>query len=61
VLLDHAEILYNKLKTGGTFICSGILRDDEEIIRNVYSAKGFLHINTIQKENWISIAFQKTN
>lgn len=61
VLLDHAEILYNKLKSGGIFICSGILRDDEEIIRSVYSAKGFAHINTIQKENWISIAFQKTN
>lgn len=58
ILVEHAENLLNSLKTGGTLVISGILRDDQDHILAAFSQFG-KPIRTEVKNNWLLMAFIK--
>ncbi|MEO0734618.1 MAG: 50S ribosomal protein L11 methyltransferase, partial [Bacteroidota bacterium] len=43
VILTTAQALYERLRPGGTVLFSGILAQDEELLRERLAATGFLH------------------
>lgn len=61
ILLENSAGLYKKLKKNGTLILSGLLLDDEEIIKNEYESKSFEYIETISLGEWIALVLRKTS
>jgi ribosomal protein L11 methyltransferase len=59
ILLHYMEMLFNKLKSGGVLLMSGLLADDETIIVEAARKQGFIHEGTRSKANWISLVFNK--
>jgi len=59
VLLDSAEPLIPFLRPNGTLLISGILIEDEKLVKNCYTKAGFTHISTREKGEWKCMKFTK--
>jgi len=55
VLLNTASLQYNLLKPGGSLLLSGILKEDESIIRRAYESCGFIFSEIKSRGNWLCI------
>jgi len=58
VLIKYAEIFSGVLKNEGKCILSGLLRQDEKIITEVYQKAGFSLLEKNNLKDWLSIVFQ---
>ncbi|MCX7875038.1 MAG: 50S ribosomal protein L11 methyltransferase [Melioribacteraceae bacterium] len=61
ILINIVEDLFNKLKSNGIIILSGLLNIDEEEIINLYESKRFVLENKSGLDEWISLVFRKQN
>lgn len=59
VLLDIKEKLFEKVKSNGLLILSGILETDEEEIKRQFTQLGLTALETLQINEWIGIVFRK--
>jgi ribosomal protein L11 methyltransferase len=59
ILLHYMGALFGRLQQGGTILMSGLLTDDEQIIRDAATAVGFRYGETRELSNWIAIIFTK--
>ena len=57
VLLTTASKLYDSLKTDGTLLMSGILRQDIQLITECYTDAGFKVAEIMERGNWRCIRF----
>ena len=53
VILYSLSDLKSRLKTGGTMLISGFLKQDEHILLDATKKEGFQHIVTQQRGNWL--------
>ena len=53
VILYSLSDLKSRLKTGGTLLISGFLKQDENILLDATKKEGFQHITTEQRGNWL--------
>ncbi len=56
VILYSLSDLKNRLKTGGTLLISGFLKQDENILLDATKKEGFRHLETKQRGNWLSMS-----
>ena len=61
ILLQYMKGIYNKLKTGGTVLMSGIIPEDKDIISNAAMQAGFALISESTKQNWLLLKFAKNS
>lgn len=59
VLLEIAEQIKLKLKSGGTVILSGLLESDKDVIEKKYHSLGFRFIQIEKMDEWIAVAIKK--
>jgi ribosomal protein L11 methyltransferase len=59
ILLQYMTDLYNRLNVDGTIVMSGLLVADKDIVVNAAAAVGFRFIESRERNNWISISFEK--
>ena len=59
ILEDMSETLTGRLRQGGTLMLSGLLENDEEIIRNHNHYKDLTFIRKEQEGEWIGLVFVK--
>ena len=59
VLCRLAPTLPAHVKSGGTLILSGIIKEKLEGVLQAFAAVGFNHIKTINKGEWYAVAFTK--
>ncbi len=59
ILLQYMPGLYERLKTGGKLLMSGLLVDDRDIITNAATAQGFRFKQYKEQSNWIALLFEK--
>jgi ribosomal protein L11 methyltransferase len=59
VLLDIAEQLVSKTKAGGVILLSGFYASDLVVINEKYIPLGCNLINSIEKNNWLSLKYVK--
>ena len=55
VILDNSVNLSKSIFANGILLLSGLLIEDEKEILMSFLSKGFEHVNTIEKNNWICI------
>jgi ribosomal protein L11 methylase PrmA len=58
-LLDIRLDLIRLTIPGGTLICSGLIRKQEEELRNSLTEMGFVYRASLERKNWNSIQFQR--
>ncbi|MBP1918069.1 50S ribosomal protein L11 methyltransferase [Youngiibacter multivorans] len=58
VLIDDVRL---KLKTGGKFISSGIIREKEKLVADKLLSSGFTIIETDRQGEWVAITAVKSN
>jgi ribosomal protein L11 methyltransferase len=59
ILIELADGIKSRIKTGGIIILSGLLESDEEAIINKYSSIGFNKVDFMKLNEWIGIVFMK--
>jgi ribosomal protein L11 methyltransferase len=59
ILLQYMTDMYNQLSKGGNLLLSGVLTEDEHIIKDAATSTGFRYISKREKNNWLCIAFSK--
>lgn len=60
VILDSLPSLYSKLIKNGKLIVSGFIKKDEQLLLQASEKQGFSPLKTKNKDNWISIVFEKS-
>lgn len=58
VIIANAEILVSELLPGGTLLLSGLLREDEATILELFTQLGLIHSHTDQRAQWICMVWQ---
>lgn len=59
ILLEYMAMMAGKLNTGGTLLLSGILKSDEDILKQAVEAEGLKWKRTNVKGDWIMMQIQK--
>ena len=59
VILEAFPSLFLKLKDGGTLVISGILKEDEEMIKSAAANAGFSTGDILYRNNWICMQLFK--
>jgi ribosomal protein L11 methyltransferase len=59
VILESIPSLYEQLRKNGKLIVSGFLERDIAILRETATIQGFLPFTTKQKDNWVSMIFER--
>ena len=59
VILESFSALRNKLKTNGKLIISGILTNDEGVIRKEATKQDFQMVEKMERNNWICIILER--
>lgn len=59
ILLHYMADLYRSVKTGGILLMSGLLTDDEEIVKIAATEAGFTNIETNTLNGWITLQCNK--
>ena len=57
IILSNIEALTRDAAPNGQILLSGLLQEDEKDILQATSAKGWQHVKTITKSNWIALKF----
>ena len=57
VILTYLFVLAKRLNNGGKLLLSGLLKEDEEDIKQAANQFKIKHINTFHKNNWICLVF----
>lgn len=60
VILENIKQISAAIAVGSTLLLSGLLKQDEEAIINAFRPHNILHINTLQRGEWISILLKNT-
>ena len=55
IILQSADNLLAGLEKDGKLLISGLLKSDEATITSTFLQKGFYHVSTIEKNNWICL------
>ena len=55
VILDNVKQIAAGLSSGSSLLLSGLLKQDEEVVIDAFRPHNILHINTLQRGEWISI------
>ncbi len=58
-LIRLAPILTAATAPGGTLILSGLLRQQEPLVRLAYESRGMRLVRRIRRESWSALAFQR--
>ena len=61
VILATASVLYDRLVVGGDILFSGILAQDEDLLRSKLTEAGFNHLSTRSREDWRAFHFTRPN
>jgi ribosomal protein L11 methyltransferase len=61
ILIEAAATISRAVKVGGQLILSGILRDQEDAVRDAYVAEGLGHDRTVRKGKWVSIVLRASS
>ncbi|MBP8639613.1 MAG: 50S ribosomal protein L11 methyltransferase [Oscillospiraceae bacterium] len=59
VHIDMKKIYFEKLKSGGKLILSGIIENRAEEVREVFGKLGFFFIGYEEENGWVALAFKK--
>ena len=59
VLISYMDLMYSKIVAGGLLLLSGILNEDELIIRERAAEAGFKFIESKGRGNWLLMRFLK--
>lgn len=59
ILIEIADDIFRKISNSGDLILSGLLVQDEEDIKAVYTNKGFRFIQTKKLNEWIALKFRR--
>jgi ribosomal protein L11 methyltransferase len=59
ILLQYMQLLYEKLNPGGIILMSGLLAEDESIVKDAATATGFVFDVIQERNNWIILKFIK--
>lgn len=57
VILESLETLYGRLKSGGVLLVSGILRQDEGVVKEAAARAGFIWIRDRHRGDWCCLHF----
>ncbi len=57
VILANLKSLVSGLKENGILLISGILKDDEQLLLNETQMHNLRHLQTVERDNWISIKY----
>lgn len=60
VILDSLAALYQRLRSDGRLVISGILKTDEELILAAAAECGWQWIEQLERGEWICLVFKKT-
>lgn len=58
ILIELADDISKLINKNGTLILSGLLEEDESMIKSVFKQKGFLFINKKVMNEWIALKFE---
>jgi ribosomal protein L11 methyltransferase len=58
VIIANADLLCAGLTSCGKILLSGLLKEDEYDIVTAFTAKGFKHLSTVEKDKWICLLLQ---
>ncbi len=53
IIVNSLDALYEKLNIGGYILMSGFLQEDEAFMRQNIEERGFTHLSSAQRGNWI--------
>jgi ribosomal protein L11 methyltransferase len=59
ILLEHMGQMHQLLNPGGKILMSGLLQEDEPIIRDAAAVAGFVYKKTETLNNWIVLLFER--
>lgn len=59
ILIDISEEIAKRIKRDGIVILSGILTEDEDIIKESYKQQGLSYLETFSEDEWIGVVFRK--
>lgn len=59
VILESMETLFSKVKPAGIAILSGILQDDQAVVKQAAEGSGFQLERLLEKEGWIAMQLKK--
>jgi ribosomal protein L11 methyltransferase len=59
ILLQYMGALHRLLQPGGTILMSGLLADDESIIKEAAGREGFIFSELRMQTNWIAMRFSR--
>lgn len=57
ILLQYMDAMHGCLNPGGQLLLSGILAEDEPVIRESARAAGFIAEGLMEKKNWLCLSF----
>lgn len=57
ILINIADEIFKRIKSHGTLVLSGLLKIDEDEIKNLYESKSFIFKKQSEKDEWICIVF----
>jgi ribosomal protein L11 methyltransferase len=58
VILDNLLNLSKRLNKGGTILLSGLLKEDEEVVRPACENHSLVFVSREERNNWICIKFE---
>jgi len=58
ILIEAAATISAAVNPDGRLILSGVLRDQEQAVREAYVAEGMQHVRTVRKGKWVSIVLR---
>ena len=58
-LIDMCKSFFDNISDGGHIIISGFITSQEEVVVRKYIETGFVMLNRIEIEDWVSIVFKK--
>ena len=61
IILEYLPALREILNNTGIILLSGLMNDDEEVIREACSNQGLVFLRKKDRTNWISLLFHKGN
>jgi ribosomal protein L11 methyltransferase len=59
ILIQYMQPLYERLINGGSILMSGLLVEDEPIIKEAATGAGFTFIEINEQNGWIALLFEK--
>lgn len=61
VIIANAEILVESMGTDADLLVSGLLREDEQDIKDLFIQLGLTYLTSVYKQRWLAMHFKKTS